>query len=68
MSHRKVEIRFEEGDRPWRIYWSGTTELADERWFSTLEEAGPVARALMDPAPAFKLEKRDGGSSRLRRA
>ena len=48
---RKVELRFEEGEGAWRIYWSCTQELADERWFKNLEEAGPVARALMSEAP-----------------
>jgi len=47
VKHRRVEVRYEEGERPWRIYWSGTQQLADERRFATLEEAGPVARALV---------------------
>lgn len=44
---KKVEIRFNDSSGRWKIYWSGTDELADDRDFATLEEAGPVARELM---------------------
>jgi len=46
---RAVTITFEEADNLWRIYWSGTKDLADERWFPTLESAGPAARVLVFP-------------------
>ena len=44
---RKVEIRFEEDVGAWRIYWSGTDELADPGVFGSLMEAGTMARQLM---------------------
>jgi len=49
MEEERVLIKYEEADRLWRIYWSETTELADPRWFPTLEEAGAVARAIVFP-------------------
>jgi hypothetical protein len=47
MGSRKVELRFEEDVQRWRIFWSGTAELADERDFEKLEDAGARARELM---------------------
>lgn len=51
MERRRITIRFDEDVEAWRIYWSTvdvpTLTLADPRVFGTLEEAGPVARALM---------------------
>ena len=51
MGRRGVDIRYDDDERGWRIYWSGTQELADERTFATLEEAGVAARALVFSAP-----------------
>jgi hypothetical protein len=47
MGKPTVTIRFEEDSGKWRIYWSGTNELADEELYDTLDDAGPAARALM---------------------
>ena len=49
MDHERVLIKYEEADQLWRIYWSGTKELADPRWFSSLEEAAAMARAIVFP-------------------
>jgi len=48
MERRTVEIRHEAQLGTWRIYWGGTNALADMRRFETIEEAGPVAHALME--------------------
>ena len=42
-----VSIRHDEESNTWKIYWGRTQELATPREFRSLEEAGPVARALM---------------------
>lgn len=47
MKFRSVMLRYEEADSLWRIYWSDTMTLADERWFPTLEGASVVFRALI---------------------
>lgn len=48
METRQVQIRFEGPHKePWRIYWSGTDELATDERFADLESAGVVARELM---------------------
>lgn len=44
-----IEIRWEENGRAWRLYWSPSRNLADRRRFKTMEEAGAVANALLDP-------------------
>lgn len=42
---QKVEIRYEgPGETPWRVYWSGTAELADPGSFESIEAAAPAAR------------------------
>ena len=46
-----VLVRFEDDLGAWRIYWSETLELADERLFASIEEAGPVMRELMKNRP-----------------
>ena len=61
MDFKKVLIKFVEDENRWRISWSCTTELADPRSFATIDEAAPVARALMGyveppkPRPDLKL-------------
>lgn len=45
--NRRVWIRFEEELGVWRIYWSGTFDLADDREFETLGAAGRVARQIL---------------------
>lgn len=47
MDSKKVLIKFMDDENRWRIFWSCTTELADPRSFATIDEAAPVARALM---------------------
>jgi hypothetical protein len=42
-----ISIRHDETTNTWRLYWGGTEELADSREFRSLDEAAPVARALM---------------------
>ena len=51
-----VDIRFQGGPRPWRIYWSSTLKLADKGRYATIEDAGRAARAIVFPAPKPKLE------------
>ena len=46
-----VLVRFEEELGAWRIYWSDTLELADERLFASIEEAGPVIVEIMKSSP-----------------
>lgn len=46
--NRKIEIRNVGGPRPWRLYWSGTDDLVDGETYATIEEAGPVARSIME--------------------
>jgi len=61
LDFKKVLIKFVEDENRWRISWSCTTELADPRSFATIDEAAPVARALMGyveppkPRPDLKL-------------
>ena len=57
MERRRVSIRFEEGEGCWRIYWSCTQDLADERHFKDIAEAGPVAFALMAEPPLAPILK-----------
>lgn len=46
--NRKIEIRYTgPGRKPWRLYWSGTEDLATEERFANLELAGAAARTLM---------------------
>jgi len=47
LDSKKVLIKFMDDENRWRIFWSCTTELADPRSFATIDEAAPVARALM---------------------
>lgn len=49
MERKGVVVEYQEADNLWRIYWRGTRELADERWFPTLEAAGVAARAIVFP-------------------
>ncbi len=51
MERRHILIKYVEADRLWRLYWieTGELELADERWFPTIEAAGAAARALVFP-------------------
>jgi hypothetical protein len=44
---RGVSIRFDVRGGGWRIYWSCTDELADERLHQKLIDAGAAARALL---------------------
>jgi hypothetical protein len=49
MISRKISVRYEGPDeKPYRIYWSETNELASNRRYLSLEEAESVARALME--------------------
>jgi len=48
MSSRKIAIRYDGPDeKPFRIYWSETDQLASNRRFAQVEEAEALARALM---------------------
>jgi hypothetical protein len=51
MERRQILIKYVEADRLWRLYWmeTGELELADERWFPTIEAAGAAARELVFP-------------------
>jgi hypothetical protein len=51
MASPGVWVRFEEEIGGWRIYWSGTFDLADARIFDSIEEAGPVMVELMTKRP-----------------
>jgi len=51
---KSILIEYQDGEGTWCIYWSDTRELAELREFSTLEEAGAVANALLARA-ALKL-------------
>ena len=49
MADRNISIRFDgSNEKPYRIYWSRTQELASARRFATVEEAGSLARAFME--------------------
>ena len=48
MGSRKISIRYDgPSEKPIRIYWSETNQLASNRRFANIAEAGAVARALM---------------------
>lgn len=56
MERRSMWVRYEDERKGWRIYWSGGLEPADERVFTSLENAGAVMRELMgevEPRPAI---------------
>ncbi len=52
MRNRRVVLQYEEAERGWRVYWSGTRDLVDPRLFARIEDAAPVAWAAMEaPGP-----------------
>ena len=58
MTHRSVVVKHMPEEGGWRLLWSDTWEFADDRVFATLEETGPIVRALMgasDPEPKLRL-------------
>jgi len=59
--NRRIEIRWEgPNQKPLRLYWAHSDELAVEERFATFAEAGAAARDLMEEDEEFEAEHAAG--------